>query len=299
MTVLDAASQDRAPKAAAQSPATTGRPSRRRPAVWRSWRAGIVAWLLVLPSLTVFAYMLIVALQRPLDITSGALWPVSGATLANFEQVLSGSNFFQFILNSLVIGVASTLLSLLLGIPAAFALSHWKLRRTSTIFLITRMLPGVALVVPWFVIFTQLRLIDSYAGMTLSHVFVTLPFITWMMIPFFDDLPQDLWDAARVDGASHLRYFATVAAPLIRTGAAAAAILAFIFSWNQFMFAVVLSGRNTQTVPVAVFQFMSYGSSNWGQIAAAAVLITLPVVVISLVVQRWIVSGLTAGAVKG
>lgn len=272
---------------------------RRSSGTGRAWRAGIIAWLLVLPSLSVFVYMIIVALQKPLDITSGALWPVSGATFDNFAQVLSGSDFTRFILNSLIIGVSSTLVSLALGIPAAFAVSHWQLRRTATVFLIARMLPGVALVVPWFLIFTQLKLIDSYVGMTLSHVFVTLPFIVWMMIPFFDDLPQDLWEAALVDGAGHARYFFTVAAPLIRTGAAAAAILAFIFSWNQFMFAVVLSGRVTQTVPVAVFQFMSYGSSNWGQITAAAVLITLPVVVISLVVQRWIVTGLTAGAVKG
>jgi len=272
---------------------------RRRRGAARAWRAGVIAWLLVLPSLSVFVYMIIVALQKPLDITSGALWPVSGATFDNFAQVLSGSDFMRFIVNSLVIGVASTLVSLALGIPAAFAVSHWRQRRTATVFLIARMLPGVALVVPWFLIFTQLKLIDSYIGMTLSHVFVTLPFIVWMMIPFFDDLPQDLWEAALVDGAGHARYFFTVAAPLIRTGAAAAAILAFIFSWNQFMFAVVLSGRVTQTVPVAVFQFMSYGSSNWGQITAAAVLITLPVVVISLIVQRWIVTGLTAGAVKG
>lgn len=267
-----------------------------RPAKWRS---GAVATLVVAPFLLVFVYMVLVALEKPLDITGDGILPTRGLTFANFSQVFGSDDFSKFVVNSLVIGACSTLLSLALGVPAAFALAHWRLRRTSLVFLVARMLPGVALVVPWFVIATRLGLIDSYLVMTLSHVFVTLPFVTWMMIPFFDEVPRELWEAALVDGAAHGRYFLGIALPLVRSGMAAAAILAFIYSWNQFMFAVVLSGRHTQTVPVAVFQFLSYGSNNWGEIAAAAVVITLPVVVISLLVQRWIVSGLTAGAVKG
>ncbi len=262
-------------------------------------RSGIFAGLAILPFLAVFAYMLLIAFQKPLDITSGSLWPTRGPTLENFTEVFEANDFMKFILNSLIIGVGSTLISLAFGVPAAFALAHWGMRRTSLLFLLARMLPGVALVVPWFVIYTRVGLIDTYAGMILTHVFVCLPFITWMMIPFFEELPRDMHEAALVDGASQGRYFFGIAVPLARTGMAAAAILAFIFSWNQFLFAVVLSGRNTQTVPVAVFNFLSYGSNNWGQIAAAAVVITIPVVVISLLVQRWIVSGLTAGAVKG
>lgn len=260
---------------------------------------GVIAVLTVLPFMLVFVYMVTVAFSKPLDITAGNIVPAHGLTWSNFQEVFQTQEFIGFIVNSLIIGVASTLVALILGLPAAFALSHWNMRISANLFLIIRMLPGVALVVPWFVIFTQLGLVDTYAGMTLSHIFVTLPFVTWMMIPFFDELPHELWDAARVDGAGYLRYFSTIATPLVRSGVAAAAILAFIFSWNQFMFAVVLSGRNTGTVPVAVFNFLSYGSSNWGQIAAAAVTITLPVVVISLFLQRWIVAGLAGGAVKG
>ncbi|BDI22564.1 carbohydrate ABC transporter permease [Herbiconiux sp. L3-i23] len=265
----------------------------------RAIRAGVFATIAILPFLSVFVYMILIAFQQPLDITSGSLWPNRGLTFDNFAAVFETDDFMSFIFNSLLIGVGSTLLSLAFGVPAAFALAHWGLRRTSFVFLLARMLPGIALVVPWFVIYTQIDLIDTYLGMILSHVFITMPFITWMMIPFFEELPKDIHEASLVDGATQGRYFFTIAAPLVRTGMAAAAILAFIFSWNQFLFAVVLSGRNTQTVPVAVFNFLSYGSNNWGQIAAAAVVITVPVVAISLLVQRWIVSGLTAGAVKG
>lgn len=265
----------------------------------KSIRAGIIAVVAILPFLSVFVYMILISFQQPLDITAGNLWPERGLTFDNFAQVFAAGDFFSFLFNSLIIGIGSTAMSLAFGVPAAFALAHWQFRRTGFIFLIARMLPGVALVVPWFVIYTQAGLIDTYPGMILSHVFITMPFITWMMIPFFEELPRDIFEASLVDGATQPRYFFTMALPLVRTGMAAAAIMAFIFSWNQFLFAVVLSGRNTQTVPVAVFNFLSYGSNNWGQIAASAVVITLPVVVISLVVQRWIVSGLTAGAVKG
>lgn len=265
----------------------------------RSIRSGVIAVLAILPFLAVFAYMILIALQQPLDITAGNLWPERGLTMDNFVQVFATDDFMSFLVNSLVIGVGSTMISLVFGVPAAFALAHWRFRRTGFVFLLARMLPGIALVVPWFVIYTQIGLIDTYPGMILSHVFITMPFITWMMIPFFEELPRDIFEASLVDGATLPRYFFTMAVPLVRTGMAAAAIMAFIFSWNQFLFAVVLSGRNTQTVPVAVFNFLSYGSNNWGQIAAAAVVITIPVVAISLIMQRWIVSGLTAGAVKG
>lgn len=269
------------------------------PSPLRTWGKGALAVLAVAPFMLVFVYMITLALSKPLDITSSNILPTHGLTLENFREVLASSQFVGYIINSLIIGVASTLVALSLGLPAAFALAHWQMRTFGTTFLIARMLPGVALVVPWFVIFTQIGLVDTYLGMTLSHIFVTLPFITWMMIPFFEELPREMWEAAHMDGAGEFRYFSTIALPLVRGGIAAASILAFIFSWNQFMFAVVLSGRNTQTVPVAVFSFLSYGSSNWGQIAAAAVLISLPVVVISLFVQRWIVTGLAGGAVKG
>lgn len=262
-------------------------------------RALVVAILAVLPFLSVFFYMILVSLQKPLDITSGSLIPTHGLTIENFAQVLGADDFLRYIANSLIIGACATAFSLILGVPAAFGIAHWGMNRSASVFLLARMLPGVALVVPWFIIATWMGMIDSYPALILAHIFVTLPFITWMMIPFFEELPSEMWEAALVDGATHWRYFRTVALPLVSTGVAAAAILAFIFSWNQFMFAVVLSGRKTATVPVAVFNFLSYGSNNWGQIAAAAVTITLPVVVISMFVQRWIVTGLTAGAVKG
>src|SRR5699024_7027117 len=163
----------------------------------------------------------------------------------------------------------------------------------------SRVTPGITFLIPWFMIFSQLGWIDTFQALILSHLLVNLPLITWLMISFFEDMSGELLDAAAVDGASMLRTFIGVVLPVTKGGIASAAILGFIFSWNNFMFSVVLAGRDTRTLPVAVFEFMSYGSINWGAICAAATVMTLPVVVHALLVQRHIVEGLAGGSIKG
>jgi multiple sugar transport system permease protein len=141
-------------------------------------------------------------------------------------------------------------------------------------------------------------MVDTYGALILSHLVVGLPIIIWVMIGFFEDVPPDLEDASLIDGCSYWSTFWRVALPLVKPGVVATAILSFVFSWNNFLFSVILAGRQTRTLPIAVFNMISYEEINWGTLAAAATMITLPVLVLALIVQRHIVTGLTFGAVK-
>jgi multiple sugar transport system permease protein len=148
-------------------------------------------------------------------------------------------------------------------------------------------------------LFTQVRLVDTHLALILTHLILTLPLTIWIMVPFFEDLPRDMEEAALIDGCSWYGVLWRIAMPLTKPGAVAAAILSFIFSWNNFLFALILGGERTRTLPVAVFQFMTFEEVNWGAVAAAATLICLPVILLALVIQRHLVSGLTLGGIKG
>jgi multiple sugar transport system permease protein len=220
-------------------------------------------------------------------------------TWENYRNVISRNNFLTFTWNSFVVAGLSTGLGLLLGLPAAYSIARFKQEGLALAILIARLTPYITYLVPWYLAFRALGLIDTYLALTLTHLIVGMPLIVWIMISFFDTVPQDLEEAAFVDGATRIGAFLRVILPLSTPGIVAASILAFIFSWNQFLFSLVLSGPNTRPVPVAVFNFISYGQIDFGGLGAAAVLITLPVIVLTLIIQRWIVTGLTMGAVKG
>lgn len=258
----------------------------------------LLAFVLV-PFMFVFFYMITTSFKSPLDINAPSFQWFFTPTLDNYREVIFGTDFLTFTINSLIIAAGSTLVSLLIGLPAAFAIARYKMPRLGVVILSSRVTPGITFLIPWFMIFSQLGWIDTFQALILSHLLVNLPLITWLMISFFEDMSGELLDAAAVDGASMLRTFIGVVLPVTKGGIASAAILGFIFSWNNFMFSVVLAGRDTRTLPVAVFEFMSYGSINWGAISAAATVMTLPVVVLALLVQRHIVEGLAGGSIKG
>ena len=205
----------------------------------------------------------------------------------------------MFTKNSLIVAVAATVIGMVLGLPAAYAIARYKQAGLSLWILVSRIIPYITFLLPLFLVFTKLHLIGSFAALIISHLIITLPMIVWVTIAFFEDIPTDLEEAALVDGSSRAGAFVRIILPLVAPGVVTAGILAMIFSWNQFLFSLILGGPNTKTVPVAVFNFLSYGSQDYGAIAAAAVLITLPIILLSLTVQRYIVKGLTAGGVKG
>jgi multiple sugar transport system permease protein len=272
--------------------------ARRRRARLRHGGRWAVIVLVVFCFVAPLVWMILASFKTVLAITDPAQTFSFEPTFANYVTVWRENNFLPFILNSLIVGVASTAVSLVVAVPAAYGISRGRRSKTSLLVLSARIIPGVGLLIPWYYIFAQIGLVGTYGALILTHMFVSLPLIVWIMMSFFDGLPTELEEAATVDGLSKFGAFLRVALPLSTPGVATAGILAFVFSWNNFLFALVLSSNNTTTLPVAIFRFISYASIDWGALMAASVSITLPVIVIALIAQKYIVSGLTAGATK-
>jgi len=263
----------------------------------------IGVYLLILVVLAImlfpFYWMVLTSLRSQVDNVSRVpVWWFT-PTWENYQNVISRNNFLTFTWNSFVVATLSTAIGLVLGLPAAYSIARFKQDGLALAILIARLTPYITYLVPWYLAFRALGLIDTYLALTLTHLIVGMPLIVWIMISFFEGVPQDLEEAAFVDGATRIGAFMRVILPLSTPGIVAASILAFIFSWNQFLFSLVLAGPNTRPVPVAVFNFISYGQIDFGGLGAAAVMITLPVLILTLIIQRWIVTGLTMGAVKG
>ena len=275
------------------------RRSKKQLNIFRKTGFYLLVLLCALPTLAVFYYMISTSLKRPNEISGANFDAIFTPTLDNYRAVLEENDFVSFIVNSLIVGVGSTLIGLLVGLPAAYAVAKLKVSRLASIILAGRVAPGIAFLVPWFVIFSRLGWVDTHGVLIAAHLLQNLPLMVFLLVGFMEDVPDDLVDAAKVDGAGLFRTLWSVVFPVARGGIAATAILGFIFSWNHFMFSIVLSGPNTRTLPVAVFNFMSYGSVNWGAITAAAVIMALPAIAVTLMVQKYIVHGLAAGAVKG
>lgn len=220
-------------------------------------------------------------------------------TLENYRNVFGKSDFGRYMLNSAIVGTAATGLGMAAGVPAAYAIARYRQTGVGVLLLGARMAPGISFAIPLFALFQMLRLGGSYVALIASHLIITLPLIGWMMVGFIEAIPIEIEHAALVDGCTIWRLIPKIVLPLTRQGIAAAAILAFIFSWNNFLFALVLSSTNTKTVPVAVSSYVGYNYVDWGQLTAAASVITVPVLVLALFVQRHIVKGLVAGGISG
>ncbi|MBV9538466.1 MAG: carbohydrate ABC transporter permease [Acidisphaera sp.] len=265
-------------------------------------RAGFYFAVLVLisPSLLVFLWMLSLSLKNEVD--NMAFPPVfipSPPTLSNFVDVFEKNDFLNYTINSVIVSFSATGLALLLGVPAGFGIAKTKATRAAALIMIARVTPGLSYLIPLFLLFQFFELTGTLWPLVITHLVITIPIVVWVMIGFFEGLPGELEEAALVDGASIWQAFRHVALPLARPGMTVATILAFIFSWNNFIFGVVLAGRETRTLPVAVYNVLTFEQISWGPLAAAALLVTAPVILLTLVAQRQIVAGLTAGGVKG
>jgi multiple sugar transport system permease protein len=220
-------------------------------------------------------------------------------TLENVRNVFAQGQFVRYTWNSIVVSFGAVGLGMLLGLPAAYAIARYRQRGFAFGILVCRMIPGIAFLVPWFIVFRFLGLLDSFFGLIVAHLVITVPLITWIMIGFFEEVPIELEEAARIDGCSRAGVFLRIALPLVRPGLVSAGILALIFAWNSFLFPLILAGVETKTLPVLVYSFMTFDFLDLGGIYAASTLITLPVVVMVLAVQRHFIRGLTIGGVKG
>ena len=254
----------------------------------------------MLPTVFVFYWMITLSLKPQVEATA---FPPHffrfSVTFKGYVDVFAKNPFLLYTWNSLVVATGSTLLALIVGLPCAYSIAHWRQRGLALIVLVARIIPGISYLIPWYILFRNLKMVDTYLALILTHLVVGLPIVIWVMIGFFEDIPPELREAAMIDGCTDYGAFWRVAVPLVKPGVVATGILSFIFSWNNFLFSVILAGRNTRTLPIAVFNMIGYEEINWGPLAAAATLITLPVIILTLIIQRHIVTGLTFGAVKG
>jgi multiple sugar transport system permease protein len=223
-------------------------------------------------------------------------------TSHNYVDLVLNTDFVRFFGNSIIVAVGTVILSLLLGAPAAYAFARARFRLARTAFLwtlIVRMAPGMCYVIPFFVIYHRLGLLDTPIALIILYSVFNLALVIWSMHTFFSEVPVTLEEAARVDGASILQVFIRIVLPLSGPGLAATAILCFLFSWNEFLFALIITRNFARTAPLAIVNFIAYEGAEWGRIAAGSILVIIPVIVFSFLVRRYLVRGLIVGAVKG
>ena len=257
-------------------------------------------FVIVSPAILVFLWMLSLSFKPEIEnIAYPPIFIPEHPTLANFARVFEASPFAHYLVNSLIVTGSATLLAIAVGVPAGYGIAKAKAYRLAVLVLIARITPNLSYLIPLFIMFQLLGLTGTLWPLVITHLVITVPIVVWVMIGFFETLHPDLEEAALIDGATLWQAFRYIALPLSRPGIVVAAILAFIFSWNNFIFGVVLAGRETRTLPVAVYNVLTFEQISWGPLAAAALLVTLPVLIHTVVIQREIVGGLAAGGVKG
>ncbi|MFF2315321.1 carbohydrate ABC transporter permease [Arthrobacter sp. NPDC058097] len=221
----------------------------------------------------------------------------------HFAAVFTDGSILKMFSNSLLVGAGATFLSLLLGVPAAFGFARFRYRMSGPLLgaaLVTRMFPPVALALPFFLEFRELGLINNTAGLILAYIPIVLPLIIWMLEGFFREFPEEVLEAARLDGLGTLRSLVQVVLPLSRPAVGVAALFGFLAAWNEFVIALSLTRTpEAQTMPVGIASYITQFQTVWGQMTAASVIYLVPVLVITIIAQRGIISGLMSGASKG
>lgn len=275
--------------------------------VRQAWRApGLVrrhgrdaaALLLLLVLMFPFLWLVQLAFRPAADVFAEAV--LFTPTLDAFASLLQG-NFPRSFGNSLLVSTLSTVLSLAIGVPAAYALTRWNFRARSQValwILVTRMAPPIAFTIPFFLAYRWLGLQDTVAGLAIVYLTFNLAIVIWLMQTFFAAVPTALEEAAYIDGCGVWQAFWRVTLPLTAPGLAATAVLCFVFSWNDFFYALILTRTEAITAPVAIVNFLQYEGWEWSRIAAAGTLVMFPVVVFTVLVRKWLVRGLTAGGLK-
>jgi len=245
-------------------------------------------------------WALILAFRAP-DAVFEPIWESPfKLTFDNFWNI-TRSDFPKALMNSFITAGLSTVLAMLIGVPAGFALAKSRVSGkfiASWVLLLLRMAPPVGFVIPLFLVYVNAGLIDTYTGLVIAYMTLTLPLVTWSMWNSFAQVPDELIEAAIMDGAGLPRAFLLVALPAARPGAVAAAILAFLVAWNDFFYSLIITRSDTTTAPVAVMNFISFDSVDWASIAVASIALTLPILPLMAIANRYIVQSLS-GAVKG
>ena len=275
-----------------------------RHGIARRTLVGLGAWAVVVWSAAPFVWQVSTSFQEDKALTAAtpSFWPSPG-TWEHYYNVFAVKQFQYYVLNSIVVAGLTTLFCLAIGALAAFSLSRLRIKQRFGILvaiLSVSMFPQIALVGPLYLIAASLGLLDTYASLVITYVALGLPLVTWVLFGYFETFPRELDEAARMDGIGTLGLLIRIILPLSAPALVTVGLLAFIAAWNEFMFALAFTSNiDHQTIPVGIANFTNLYYVPWGDIAAASVVVTLPLIVLVLFFQRHIVEGLTQGAVKG
>ncbi len=262
----------------------------------------LIVWIIFLLFLAPYLYLIVWSFKRPGDIQAYPPRFFSPFTLENYRQVFDDVNIAFYVKNSTLVAAVTTLLSLLLAIPAAYSFSRfrfWGKDWLAYLFIAIMVAPLIALVYPFLVVANQLGLRDSHWGLIFFYLPWNVPFAVWMLRTFVSDVPQELEDSAQVDGCTLLGAFGRITAPLLLPGFFTTGVFIFIGAWNEFVIAFFLTSTKARTLPTTIDFFLTYGSFQFAPMFAAGVVSTLPIAVCGLLVRRYYLAGTTAGALKG
>lgn len=261
----------------------------------------VVAFTFIFFLVAPVIWLLSTSFKGQLDIFADPPQLIATVTLDNYREVLGDEAFMHSFLNSILVSSGTVILSMILALPAAYGLSRLRSSKKVGLLswvLLVRAAPGMIYVIPYFVAFNQIGLMDTKSGLILINTVFTAPLAIWILISFFDGIPDEIEEAAYVDGATRWQIFRRVAIPMAAPGIASAAILVFIFSWNEFLFALTMTRFEAKTAAVAILNYMGYEGTEWGKIAAAGILILLPVAIFAVGIRKYFVQT-SAGGVKG
>ena len=245
-----------------------------------------------------FLWMLSSSFKTQVDIIS---WPPKlffEPTLQNYRKVFEEQNFLKYFMNSTIVGAVAVGLSLLLGLPAAYSIARFKQNRLAIFILLARLMPGISFLMPWYIIFSRLDLMDSYVALILSHMLIALPIVVWIMSTYFSAIPRELEESAMVDGATRQYAFLRIILPLSAPALAVLAIFSVMWRWNDFLLPRLVLTPETQTLPLSTYLFYGQYSTEYGQAMAGLLLAVLPIIVFYLILQKQFISGISSGAVK-
>ena len=226
---------------------------------------------------------------------------ISLSTFQNYLGLIKDKGFLKPLFNSFIIGVSAAALSVLVGLPASYIMTRFKFtgrKNLDNMILMTRMAPPVVILIPYFMLFRAINLLDNQLSVIIMHLTLNLSLVIWVSRSFFKEIPVEIEESALIDGATYWNIYYRIIVPISLPLISTLVILTFLFSWNEFIFALTLTRRNAITAPVMIANFMSYQKANWGRLMASSLLIILPAVIFVSITQKGLIRGLTYGAVK-
>ncbi|MBI3707019.1 MAG: carbohydrate ABC transporter permease [Proteobacteria bacterium] len=247
-----------------------------------------------------YTWMVMTGFRNPIDTLTMPPRFIFQPNLEGFRYIFTTTGFQHYLVNSIIVTVSATVLIIATAAPAAYALTHLKTRGRAflLVILVARMVPGVAVVIPFYLVAAKLGQLDTYHVLILIFTAFNLPFAIWLLRSFFREIHPELREAAIMDGCSELRVFGRIMLPLAAGGLVATGVFVFIAAWNEFLFALVLTNSQAPTAPIAILGFRTEYGTQWGAIGAAALLISTPVIVFAIVMQKYLVRGLTMGSIR-